>query len=173
MFSCSPPLDFCNGTILERLSLRAICDFENMFGECQQKIPPGTVIQVNCAYGYSRESNTPQNLMCLPDGNFDQVPVSCKQQCGQFPSSTPFLTKNGIEIVSSKAPWHVGIYMQDDMEYHYVCAGSIISPTVVISGTNFACSEAAFLIKMLFLYQPHTVFGMKQIAGQTIRQIFM
>lgn len=127
---------YCDGKLLSGLSLRAICDYGHEYVRCPEKIAAGTFIQVKCAFGYSRETNTPQNLQCLADGNFNQAIKRCDMKCGKLASASASLSKDGIEVEVSKAPWHVAIYEDHRVYYNYICGGSIVSPTVVISGKH-------------------------------------
>ena len=75
-------------------------------------------------------------MKCLPDGSFDKSPVSCQQRCGRIAPNAVPLTKNGIVIEPSSAPWHAAIYENNSVNYDYICSGSIISPRIIMTGNK-------------------------------------
>ena len=55
--------------------------------------------------------------------------------CGHAPSATAALTVNGDKVSSGAFPWHAAIYLKkSDSQYDYVCGGSLITNSVVVSG---------------------------------------
>ncbi|KAM7364701.1 modular serine protease-like [Cochliomyia hominivorax] len=147
---------YCDGQLLSGLSIKAICDYKTKFRDCPKKIHPNTEIQVNCAYGYTRtdsQKTEVQYLKCLSDGKFDIEPLRCQQNCGRVTSNVEELSKNGIPIEASMAPWHVGIYESDTVNYIYICSGSIVSPRVVITAAHCFWDQSNLIVKNNVAYQ--------------------
>ncbi|XP_065372377.1 uncharacterized protein LOC135964186 [Calliphora vicina] len=138
---------YCDGSLLRGVSLRAVCDDGTRFVDCPKKLRPGTEIQINCGFGYTRTPNNPQNIKCLPDGTFDKTPVPCEHNCGRVAANSVALSKNGIPITSSLTPWHVTIYEKDGADSNYICSGSIVSPRIVITAAHCFWDEANLILK--------------------------
>lgn len=58
--------------------------------------------------------------------------------CGRiYTTSHPVSTIDSKKALTETAPWNVGIYRlkyKNDINYDLICGGSLIAPTLVISG---------------------------------------
>lgn len=74
-----------------------------------------------------------------PTSNYDEAPAVTKPRparstCGTIaPPATPLII-NGETSIPGKWPWHVALYKPHGRDWKYQCGGSLVSPTVVVTG---------------------------------------
>lgn len=57
-----------------------------------------------------------------------------RSTCGTIaPPATPLII-NGETSIPGKWPWHVALYKPHGRDWKYQCGGSLVSPTVVVTG---------------------------------------
>ncbi|XP_037822843.1 modular serine protease-like isoform X2 [Lucilia sericata] len=144
---------YCDGTLLSGLSIHAVCNYRTRLGECPKKIPPGTEIQLNCNFGYTRKPKVPQLIQCLSDGSYDEPPHPCVHSCGRVSSIIFPLSTRVIRIKSSSAPWHVSIHEHNNIKYNFICSGSIVSPRIIITAAHCFWDVSTLTLRNYTEYQ--------------------
>lgn len=98
------------------------------------RVQPNTEVIVGCNVGYEGFGNTSPLIRCTSDGKFTATRPTCNVECGVLRQSTP-LTQEGFQVQRNEVPWQVAIYRKPDKtNYKFVCGGSIISPSVIVTG---------------------------------------
>lgn len=114
------------------LSTSHFC-FNDTWTTCR-RIPPESEVIIRCAPGYTGLTNL-QIITCNSDGQYNVERPKCHINCGQLPLPNTALILNGISTTQMQVPWHVAIYQKSDGKTpKYICGGSIVSPSVIISG---------------------------------------
>ncbi|XP_037822837.1 modular serine protease-like isoform X1 [Lucilia sericata] len=144
---------YCDGTLLRGLSVRAVCDYRTHFKDCPKRIRPGTEIQLNCNFGFIRNPDVPQYIKCLSDGTFDKSPLPCELHCGRVSPNSEPLSKRGVPIKASTAPWHVSIHENNSVYYDYICSGSIVSPRVIVTAAHCFWDQPTLTLRNYTEYQ--------------------
>ncbi|KAI8124726.1 Modular serine protease [Lucilia cuprina] len=144
---------YCDGTLLRGLSVRAVCDYRTNFGECPKRIRPGTEIQLNCRFGFIRKPDVPQYIKCLSDGTYDKSPLPCELNCGRVAPYSEPLSKHGIPVKPSSAPWHVSIHENNSVNFDYICSGSIVSPRVIVTAAHCFWDQPTLTLRNYTEYQ--------------------
>lgn len=124
--------------------------------ECNELSLPGTEIVVTCQKGYKR-SIARQNLTCTEYGRWNRLPAKCTQICG-VPS---YMVNSSYSVWTgdiSEAPWHVGIYQNED----YQCGGTIVASKVVVTAAHCFWNIRA---ERLQDYRLHRVYVGKSKRG--------
>lgn len=138
-----------------------------------RRIPPGSEVFIKCAPGYinSAKPYHSQTIFCNLDGTFEEERLQCVMNCGQSPMPNTALILNGFTTLQMQVPWQVAIYQKaDGKNYKYICAGSIVSPSVIITGESpcnyySRCSTELILFTLLYCSCP-LFLGCGQSIGQ-------
>ncbi|GAB0088632.1 Modular serine protease [Sergentomyia squamirostris] len=132
-----PKIVTCSNAPLNTLTARATCQTSE--GEpipCSSRLPPGTVADIKCKYGYSMPKEFVQTrILCQDDGSWSNDVFKCHQICGTIEDGNPYIS--GVrETNIVQVPWHAAIYELRKGRYTQICGGSIVTPTVIVSAAH-------------------------------------
>ncbi|XP_073843495.1 modular serine protease-like [Musca autumnalis] len=156
----------CDPRLLEGLSTKYHVYSEN--GKSIDKdvlyrhgIPVGSIIDIACAPGFKmphpkwpEDGTKKQTLKCLENGTFDRKREKCEMDCGRPLPEALDLTMNGVRTEPNKVPWHVAIYKMEKGTGVYICGGSIITPSLILSAAHcfYESSEGRLLSRNQFKF---------------------
>ncbi|GBP91715.1 LINE-1 retrotransposable element ORF2 protein [Eumeta japonica] len=102
--------------------------------QCKQFEPNGTSVTANCRAPNYYSNEILRVMRCL-DGTWNYV-AKCLAVCGASTPKGEILLSGGRESEVGEIPWHVGIYDKGTTPYKYICGGSIIETTMIITEPN-------------------------------------
>lgn len=128
---CQP---FCAG-IAPTVTFSAKCKLENAIVNCTEPAKQGTLATMHCKYGYESIVSGQQQTTCGADGLWYPLPFECSQICGGLTERTA--------MTISRLPWQVSIYKRndDDLQWEYICGGTVVSAKVVVSAAHCFWNE--------------------------------
>lgn len=101
--------------------------------ECQ-RVDLNSEVVIECNIGYEGFGSNSPRMRCTSDGKFTDKRPTCNIDCG-VPRRNAALTLGQLTVEHSEAPWQVAIYQKiDKVNYKFICGGSIISPSVIVTG---------------------------------------
>ncbi|XP_018574094.1 uncharacterized protein LOC108913102 [Anoplophora glabripennis] len=100
----------------------------------------GTYVEYTCASSYETPFGYKKALLCT-EGKWNQRPV-CHPVCGKklINGAKPLI----IGSAPSKKleyPWVTALYRKDNNSYSYICGGSILSLTVIVTAAHCVTNE--------------------------------
>ncbi|XP_046738568.1 uncharacterized protein LOC124406926 [Diprion similis] len=129
--TCSP---------LKSNSVDIICKLDGAIVSCESNISPGTKATLACKHSYKlplADDPVYRDLTCLEEGVWDRTLFRCLPECGTAVAHGNTLIVNGFTAKLGVFPWHVGIYQRTSAgSYMQICAGTLISPVLVISAAH-------------------------------------
>ncbi|XP_032685376.1 modular serine protease-like isoform X2 [Odontomachus brunneus] len=132
---------------LSSTSVDISCSYQGEAVSCSERILPGTRARLSCKSSYKLPlTNDPayREITCLDDGLWDRRIFRCLPECGTSIANGNTLIVNGFEAKVGTFPWHVGIYRKKrDKVYEQICAGSLVSDSLVISAAHCFYDEGS------------------------------
>ncbi|GBP60570.1 Modular serine protease [Eumeta japonica] len=107
--------------------------------QCKQFEPNGTSVTANCRAPNYYSNEILRVMRCL-DGTWNYV-AKCLAVCGASTPKGEILLSGGRESEVGEIPWHVGIYDKGTTLYKYICGGSIIETTMIITAAHCFWSD--------------------------------
>lgn len=105
--------------------------------------PPGTVVKFVCATGFETRKTTLPDMKCQQSGYWSRERERCDQVCGEIATPVQQFSANGHAINNTVVPWHMGLYANhDEIEYKFICGGSMLTPDVIITAAHCVFNEA-------------------------------
>uniref|UniRef100_A0A1A9WL80 Peptidase S1 domain-containing protein n=1 Tax=Glossina brevipalpis TaxID=37001 RepID=A0A1A9WL80_9MUSC len=125
---------YCEGQALLGLSTFYVCFNNNIPARQCQRVQPNAQVYIGCNAGYDGLGNNLPPLRCTSDGKFTAKRPTCGVECGVLRLGTA-LARKGLPVEKSEVPWQVAIYQKpsDNVNYKFICGGSIISPSVIVT----------------------------------------
>ncbi|XP_015117131.1 modular serine protease [Diachasma alloeum] len=100
---------------------------------CNDSIPVGTKVILECPEFYERESGA-LHITCLHDGTWSQLPLRCRPVCGVRETSAIALIVKGWESSPEEPlPWHATLFSHENGHWTFFCGGSLIGERVVLT----------------------------------------
>ncbi|GAB0088633.1 Modular serine protease [Sergentomyia squamirostris] len=103
---------------------------------CSSELPPGTIADIKCKYGYSMPKEFVQTrIRCQDDGSWSNDVFKCHQICGTIEEGHVHVS-GGRETNTTQVPWQAAVYELKNERYAHICGGSIITATVIVSAAH-------------------------------------
>ncbi|KAK2584068.1 hypothetical protein KPH14_006515 [Odynerus spinipes] len=116
---------------------------------CEGPLPVGTNVFFDCPAFYERLAGS-THIVCLPDGTWSQIPLSCKPVCGIRESSTTLIV-NGWEVSSKEyMPWQATLFSHENGQWRFFCGGTLIGERVVLTAGHCVWKSFPETIRVAF-----------------------
>lgn len=106
--------------------------------KCKDRIPVGTIVNLNCKYGSQRLQDS-MNVKCQPDGTWTNIYALkdyCTELCGIDETDSTLLSKNAPTVHPLKSPWTVPLYTRNGTIFKRTCSGVRIKSNLVLTAAH-------------------------------------
>lgn len=114
-----------------------------MANENNNREKPNNVPIITEEKNKDNDYTTIRNTLVLPSGSNDAQPEDIRpsqgETCGRKKLTQTPLIVNGQSAKFGYWPWHVAIFRTEQFNQKYICGGTLLSKTLVLTGTRRCC----------------------------------